>query len=165
MGERSRPIGYLLPIIILYVVLIGGGLYKVLLESLGYIPALGMTDVTLQHYTHILSSPGFVRDLLFTLFIALTAATISVVTGTLLAFKLTRTQIPWLKSMVARVMQFGMILPYLYMIFIVTLLFSKTGIYSRFLYSLGLIDGLNQFPTLVYEPYGIGILLVFILKV
>lgn len=164
MGKQGRPVGHLLPIIILYGLLIGGGVYKVLLESLGYIPALGMTDLTLTHYGQVLSSPGFIRDLVFTLFIALTAATLSVVIGTLLAFRLTRTQIPWLKSLVAKVMQFGMVLPYLYMIFMVTLLFSKTGLYSRFLFALGAIEGLSDFPTLIYEPYGIGILLVFILK-
>lgn len=164
MGRKRGPLGHLVPVIILYGLLIGGGFYKVLLESLGYIPALGMTDFTLDYYQEILGASDFLKNFLYTLYLSLTAASISLIFGVLIAFKLTRSAHPKVKKMVTSLMQFGMVLPYLYMIFIVVLLFSKTGIYSRILLNLGLISGLDSFPRLVYEPYGIGILLVFILK-
>jgi len=84
--------------------------------------------------------------------------------GVYISFRLTQTKNYKLKSLVTRTMELGVVLPYLYMLFIVVLLYSKTGIYSRILYSLGMIDHLEQFPTLLYEPLGIGIILVFVLK-
>ena len=164
MGQRIRSIKYFLPIIVIYGLLIGGGFYKIFLESLGYIPGLNMTIPTFKHYLMAFTANGFVRDLFFTLAIALISGTISAILGTIIAFELTRSSSQWLKQLVTKVVELGLVLPYLYMVFMVILLFGKTGIYSRFLHHLQVIDGFQQFPTLVFEPYGIGIMLVFILK-
>lgn len=164
MGQRIRSIKYFLPIIVLYGLLIGGGFYRIFLESLAYIPGLNMTTPTLDHYVTALTANGFIRDLAFTLVLALVAASLSVLFGTIIAFELTKTRSIWLKKLVTKMVELGLVLPYLYMVFMVVLLFGKTGVYSRILAHFHIIDNFQQFPTLVFEPYGIGILLVFVLK-
>lgn len=42
--------------------------------------------------------------------------------------------------------------------FVVMQLLSKTGLLSRILYQLGMIDQLTQFPDFINDPYGLGIL-------
>jgi len=50
------------------------------------------------------------------------------------------------------------------MVFISVLVFSRTGILSRLLFSLGAIENLDQFPQLIYNKSGLGVILVFVLK-
>lgn len=164
MGKKYRGLILLFPLSVIYVVLIGGGVYKLLLESLGYIPHLSMNTITLDHYKEVLKYKDFFVDLLYSIYLALTASIISIVVGVYVSFRLIQSKNKTIKAFVSRTLQIGVILPYLYMLFIVVLLFGKTGVYSRILFSLGIIDNLNQFPTLLYEPLGVGIIIVFILK-
>lgn len=164
MGKRSWQLMFFLPLIGLYLWLIGGGFFQVFKESLGYIPTLSMTEISFDHYLATFLSKGFLRDLFYSLYIAVTAATLSVAIGTYSAFRLVRSRHPLIRKIISRVLKLGMVLPYLYMVFIVTLLLGRTGIYARLFHAFGLMDGLEDFPVLIQEPFGIGILMVFILK-
>jgi ABC-type spermidine/putrescine transport system permease subunit II len=50
------------------------------------------------------------------------------------------------------------------MVFVVMLFFRNSGIISRFFFQISLIDNLDQFPSLLYEKYGLGIILTYVLK-
>lgn len=163
MERKSHKLIYFLPIILLYGTLIGGGLIKVLIESSGYIPALGMTTISFASY-HSLLDQGFFRELLYSLMLSSIATTFSLIIGTRLAYKLIKTSNPFIKKMVSTILRLGMVTPYLYMTFITILLFGQTGVYSRLLFHLGFIDDLSSFPILLYNWNGMGILLTFILK-
>lgn len=164
MDHKSHQLVYFLPIVLLYGTLIGGGFLKVLIESTGYIPLLGMTHISMAAYKAVLISDGFLRDLLYSLLLSSIATGISLILGTGLAYKLTKTRHGFIKKMLSGVIRLGMVLPYLYMIFITIILFGQTGIYSRIFYHLGLIDELSSFPIFLYDRYGIGILLTYMLK-
>lgn len=163
MERKSHKIIYFLPIIILYGTLIGGGLIKILVESSGYIPAFGMNDFSFDSYVSLFDK-GFIRDLLYSLILSSIATAISLIVGTGFAYKLTKSRNVYIKKIVSSIMNLGMIVPYLYMVFITILLFGQTGIYSRIFYHLGVIDDLSSFPILLYSKYGIGILLTYIAK-
>ena len=164
MGRKYRGLILLAPLSLIYLLLIGGGIFKIFIESLGYIPHLSMNQVSVEAYKEVLLKKGFFVDLLYSIYLALTASIISMFLGVYLSFRLTQTKNIVLKKLVTKIMEIGIVLPYLYMLFIVVVLYSKTGIYSRLLYALGVIDHLESFPSLLYEPLGIGIIVVFVLK-
>jgi putative spermidine/putrescine transport system permease protein len=56
-------------------------------------------------------------------------------------------------------------IPPIVLAFVIFQLYSGGGILSRIAWHLGLISDLNQFPSLVQDPYGIGIILAHIFLV
>jgi len=56
------------------------------------------------------------------------------------------------------------ILPHLVVVVLVFHIFSQTGIISRFLFALGLVDDPNKFPLLVYDRFSAGVMLVYLYK-
>ncbi|MDW7662288.1 MAG: ABC transporter permease subunit, partial [Bacillota bacterium] len=111
-----------------------------------------------------LSAPNFWSDLSYSLYIAFFAAMISTLAGVYMAYRLLLSKHKKIEILVKKIMQMGMILPYLYMVFLTLILFSRTGLISRVMYNLGLIETLEQFPQLFYTPSGVGIILIFVLK-
>lgn len=64
----------------------------------------------------------------------------------------------------SRLFQTPMLVPYIVAGYLVFLTFGQSGLLSRMLYSIGLIDGLSSFPILVNDPSGIGIIIAFVWK-
>ncbi|MDF1617605.1 ABC transporter permease [Petrocella sp. FN5] len=167
MGKRiihKKTILLLLPILLLYGVFIGGGLLGVLFESLGYIPSLGLNNLTLEHYLDIFLDRRFIESLFFSLYIALASALISTILGVLIAYRLMITTNRLWRYMTDRVLQIGLILPYLYVVFLTMLFLGKTGFISRIFLNFSWISSLEDFPRFVFDPYGFGIILVYVLK-
>ena len=148
MAGRSRKLIYFMPAALLYILLIGGGVLQVFKESLGYIPAFHMNQWTLSYYWDVFGDFSFMKDLAYSLYIAATATSVSVVAGVLIAYHMVQSDHPLYQWFVKKVLYFGMILPYLYMVFIITLTFGRAGLGSRFLYHLNLIGTLEDFPIL-----------------
>ncbi len=167
MGEsikHKKTILLLVPILLLYGVFIYGGLLGVLIESFGYIPTLGLTDLSLGHYLKILLDRKFIESLGFSLYIALTSALISTILGVLISYKMMITANKLWRLVTDRVLQIGLILPYLYVVFLAMLFLGKTGFISRVLINISWISSLEEFPRFVFDPFGIGIILVYVLK-
>lgn len=167
MGKRiklKKTILLLLPILLLYGVFIGGGLLGVFIESFGYIPTLGLNKFTIEHYLKILSDPRFIESLAFSLYIALTSALISTILGVLIAYRLMLTRNKLWRYITDRVLQIGLILPYLYVVFLAILFLGKTGFISRVFINISWISSLEDFPRLVFDSYGFGIIFVYVLK-
>ncbi len=154
----------LFPISLIYGLFIGGGLILVLIESFGYIPALGLHNVTALHYKEILFDISFIKSLAYSLYIALSSALISTILGVMIAYNLMQSKNRFWKNLSAKILQIGLILPYLYIAFLTFLLLSKTGIISRIFINLSLIDSLEDFPRLIFDQFGIGIIFVYVIK-
>ena len=84
--------------------------------------------------------------------------------GTLIAYKLTISTNVKLKKKMNYIIRLGMVLPYLYMVFLVILFFGQSGLLSRLLYHLNLISEPSSFPNILYGRYGFGIIIVYVLK-
>lgn len=160
-NEKLHKITWLLPLIMIYLVLILGGIILVFIESLGYIPALGLTQINMDSYLTILKDPSFYQSVFYAFYLALSASFLSCVFGVSIAYRLTHSRS---NRFLRRLLRYGLILPYLYMTFVTIMLFSRTGILSRLLFQLNIIEGLDQFPQIIYGDGGIGILIVFVLK-
>lgn len=164
MDKKYWRIVLISPIVLIYSYFILGGIYNVLIESLGYIPSFGLNDVTLKYYLEAFHLRGFSISIFYSLYLSFISASISVSMGVLLSYFLVKSKSKYLKRIIKRMVQLGIVLPYLYVVFIVVLSLSKTGIYSRILYNIGIIDDLSSFPQLLYKANGLGIILVFALK-
>lgn len=160
MDQKFRRVMHLLPIMTLYIVLIGGGLLLLVKDSLGYIPKLGFHQVTLSHYKSIVMDRHLLGQLAYSLRIAGISAILSMTIGTWVAYTMTGKKSDKPSSIV--IMRIGMILPYLYMVFIVLLVFSQSGLVSRVFNGLNITSSTNDFPNLVYGST--GIILTYTLK-
>ncbi len=162
MDRKYRKIVLLLPISMMYLMLIGGGFYVVLKESLGIIPNLGFTDLTFTYFSDILEQDDMMISMMYSVGIAAISAILSMFIGTFIAYRMTQSKHGNMKSLIQHLLRFGMILPYLYMVFIVMLFFSQSGLVSRLLNVLGLVNNTQSFPNLIYGS--MGIVLVYVLK-
>ena len=155
---------WLLPMLLLYGIFILGGFFLVFVESLGHVPALGLREVSFSAYGALLSDIKTFQSMGYALFLAVTASAISSVLGVWVAYRLLLSPSIRGTRFYKGLLRMGVILPYLYMAFLTTLLLSRTGILSRVLYHLRVIDGLEQFPNLLYGGMGWGVILIFVLK-
>lgn len=163
-NKPKSPLLLLLPVILIYSLFIGGGLLQLMIESSGFIPALGLQEVSLSHYLKILGDPKFLASLGYSLYLAFVSASLSTLLGVFLAYKMVFTENDSLKKVTPKILQVGVVLPYLYVVFLIMLMLSKAGLVSRIGYQAGIIEGLEQFPNLVYDPWGGGIILTFVAK-
>ena len=154
----------LLPVLLLYGILIGAGLVTTFIESLGYIPALGLLLPSWDAYRGILQQPDFLRNTLFSLWIALVSSLLSTTLGVLIAKAISDTRISWLTALTRKSTQIGLILPYLYGIFLVMTFLNQAGYVSRVFYHIGLVQEPRQFPALLYNSSGTGMILAFVFK-
>jgi putative spermidine/putrescine transport system permease protein len=159
-----KKIRWLLPLAVIYTVFLVFGLVRIIIESFGSIPALGLHEISAAAYADILSSTGFVKEVVFSLTLACAAALIATGIGVLLAHAVVTSFSRFVSYFAKTVFGFGLVLPYLYMAFLATLLLGRTGIISRLLFAAGFISDPLQFPQLMYSGSGTGIVIVFILK-
>jgi len=164
MLKKFRPYFLISPIVILYIIFIGGGLFEIFKESLGYIPALELTEISLESYGKVFLEKGFIRNTLYSLYLALTAALLSTFFGILIAYFFVTSKNKIIKIVVRKTLQTGLILPYIYVVFLAVLLFNQTGFFSRIFYHTSILKDFQNFPVLVFDRWGIGIIWVYIFK-
>lgn len=148
------------PFLLLNSVVIFAALFKGLQISLGYYPLIGLREITLANYQQVLTDPFFQKSLGYSCYLALTATFLSLLLGALLAFLLLKVKNPWLHTII----RLPISLPHLIVALMIMQLVSQSGIISRFLFHLGVIQEIGQFPLLIHDTGGIGIILVFLYK-
>ncbi|MCB0555565.1 MAG: ABC transporter permease subunit [Phaeodactylibacter sp.] len=133
-----------------------------LLAGLGYALAysLGLVGfrsagLTLVHWEAVLGSTFFWRTLAFSAYVAV--MTIGLAVGAALWMVVTRPQ-AFLQGSLSLFIYFPLSIPAIVMAFFVFQMLSGGGLLSRIGYQLGLMEGLEQFPGLVNDTWGIGII-------
>jgi len=63
-----------------------------------------------------------------------------------------------------RLFQAPMLVPYIVAGYLVFLTFGQSGLVSRLMYALGIINEISEFPILVNDPLGYGIVIAFVWK-
>lgn len=167
MWRKSKPYLLLLPATGAIVLLFFGGLFDGLLKSLGYFPAIGETRFSFEAYSALFSSNSFWESLALTARVAALSSILSAVLGAALAVSLfmlneyTRSGAPrfW-----HRLFQLPLTIPHLVGGYIVVLLFMQSGFLSRVLATAGLVDDITDFPVLVNDSFGWGIILTYAWK-
>lgn len=150
------------PAVGLIVLLFGGGLLVGLGQSLGYFPAIGLTDFTFEYYFSVLTDSNFLRSLWLTFRIALTATVLSSVLA--VGFALVLRQKFSGSKFATFLFQIPLPVPHLVAASGIILLVTQSGLIARAAFALGLIDVPADFPALVFDKFGIAIILTFLWK-
>lgn len=156
----------LAPTLAVILILFGGGLLYGLLQSLGWNPRIGLTELSLEAYRNILVgdeiAPLFWAGLRFTFWISIASTVLSAIVAVLLALTIHSTQRG--KQFAAFLLQFNLPIPHLVAAIGALFLLSQSGLIARFAAMLGLISTPADFPLLVRDPSGTGIIIAYVWK-
>ena len=161
MRKKLTPYILLVPQIILTIFFLIG-LITGIAQSLGVIPAFGLTEPTLFYYKEILTKPDMVRSVLYSLRIAFFSALFSTAAGVLLCAVLVMSRRT--KGRMMRIVQLPIVVPHVVVAIFVINICSQNGLLARVIYAFGLIGEQQEFPALIYDAGGFGIILAYLWK-
>jgi putative spermidine/putrescine transport system permease protein len=166
---RTRPLprpgaalGLLAPALAVAVLLFGGGLALGLVQGLGYLPAAGMSALTLDHFRRVLGDPDFFKSLAFTLYLALASTLVAVAISVAAALALNR--LAGRSRLIQFIFQIPLTVPHLVIAVAVVFMLAPSGLLARGLHGLGLLPAGSGFPLLVNDPWGVGIMAAYVWK-
>ena len=122
----------------------------VLAQSLGWVPAFGLEEITFSYYLDILRDEDFLRSLAVSLGVAAGSALLAAVLGTAVCAALTVRGRSG--GAITYVLRLPILVPHAVVALFTILIFSQTGLLARLACALGLISDFTQFPQLLYTP-------------
>ncbi len=138
------------------------GLFTGITQSFGVIPAFGLREPTTFYYEEVLSKPEMVRSILYSLRVAFFSSAGAVVFGVFfcsLCVMYGRTG-----KIFMSIVQIPVIVPHVVTAIFMVNIFSQNGILARIAYWLGMIGQQQDFPMLLYDAKGIGVVLAYLWK-
>ena len=164
--ERIRIAVMLAPTLLVISILFFGSLLYGFLQSLGYNPNIGATDINFDAYLNVMFSSEFSgrfwSGLALSLWVAFCATFVSACIAIFVALLLRRTFFG--KKLAVFFFQLNLPIPHLVIAVGMIMLFSQSGLVSRMLGELGLVTSPRNFPALTKDAWGIGIILAYIWK-
>lgn len=164
--ERWRIPIMLAPTMAVIILLFIGGLTYGTLVSLGWQPIIGRTEISLQAYENIMFSEQYAsifwQGLLLTIWVSFASTFLSAVLALATALLLRRTFVG--KRIATFLYQLNLPVPHVVAAIGILFLFSQSGLISRTGAQIGIIDFPSDFPVVVRDRYGIGIILSFVWK-
>lgn len=161
MKKKHTPYILLIPQILLLIIFVIG-LINGITQSLGVIPTFGLEEPTLKYYKEVLTSPQMKSSILFSLYISFTSSLFAVVVGTLICMIIVMNKKT--KWMYEKLVEIPIIVPHIVVAIFIINIFSKSGLMSRLLSIIGLISTQDDCANLIYDKYGIGIMLAYLWK-
>ena len=142
--------------------LIGVSVWNVTVQSLGYIPAFGLTTPTLKYYAAVFTNPDFLSSVLVSLKIALWSAVAACIGGVVLCMALIKTRKARGATLYA--IRLPILVPHAVVAVFVVQILGQTGLIARAGYALGLLEDYTAFPQLLYTPSYFGTVLAYLWK-
>lgn len=161
MRRKSAPYILLIPQGILTFLFIIG-LVTGIAQSLGVIPAFGLTKPTIKYYKEVLMRPDMMQSVLYSIRIAFLSASLAMVGGVLFCAVLVMRKKT--KGAIMKIIQLPIIVPHVMVALFVINIFAQNGLLARLGYALGFLKEQQQFPIIVYNPNGLGIILAYLWK-
>ncbi len=143
-------------------VLFVGGLALAVAQSLGYFAPTGEHGFTFRHYFELSRDREVYVSLWLTLKLATVATAISAVCAVALALGLR--EFARRSRTVNLLLQIPLAVPHLAMAGAFITLIAPSGLLARLAYAAGLIHQPADFPALINDRYGTGIVLAYVLK-
>jgi len=150
------------PALVVVIVLFGGGLVLGLIQSLGHLPAAGLKSLTVKHFVNVMGDPDFARSLILTLYVALSSTAVAAVISMVMAIFLL--SLSEKSRLIHFIFQIPLTVPHLVIAVAMVFMLTPTGLLSRVILKLGLIDSSAAFPLLINDRWGIGIILTYVWK-
>ena len=136
--------------------------WNVMLQSLGYIPAFGLTKPTLQYYMQVFSRTDFLSAVWVSVRIALWSTVFSVALGVLLAMALIKCRKT--RGGMVYAVRLPILVPHAVVAVFVIQILSQTGLAARLAHVLGLLEDYTQFPQLLFTPSYLSTILAYLWK-
>ncbi|AGW14221.1 ABC transporter permease [Megalodesulfovibrio gigas] len=152
---RLAPLG--LPVAVLFL----GGLGLTVAQSLGALLPVPAGLSAAEAWATLLE-PWALKAWALSLWVGLASALGSVALGVVLAWGLWRLPSRW--QPLATIYKLPLILPHVAAGFIVLILFGQSGLAASVCHQLGLIAQPSEFPSLLYTPFGTGMILAYVFK-
>ena len=150
---------------IIFILFIGGLTYGTLV-SLGWQPIIGRTEISLQAYVNIMFSEQysiiFWQGLLLTIWVSFASTFLSAALALATALLLRRSFFG--KRFATFLYQLNLPVPHVVAAIGILFLFSQSGLISRTGAQIGILGMPSDFPVLVRDKFGIGIILSFVWK-
>jgi putative spermidine/putrescine transport system permease protein len=162
LSSKFTVILLMAPALLVIGLLFAGGLVIAMAQSLGYFAPVEEGGFTLAHYSLLWSDREFRMSLAVTLMIATAATIISAAAGLAIALAL--------RGLVVRYrslnfwLQVPLAVPHLVMAVALINVIAPSGLIARLVYAAGLIDEPADFPALINDRYGVGIIMAYVLK-
>ena len=161
MKRKTTILALLLPFLLITgIVLIS--LWNVALQSLGYIPAFGLTKPTLSYYAQVFSRTDFLSAVWVSMRIALWSTVFSVCLGVVLAMALIKCRKT--KGGMLYAVRLPILVPHAVVAVFVIQILSQTGLVARFAHGLGFLEDSSAFPQLLFTPSYVGTILAYLWK-
>ncbi len=166
MWRNKKSLFLILPALMVTTVLFFGGLWEGFVQSISIHGPTQEGKFTLEYYKDILSSLDFWYYLFFTLRIAFITTVLCTMVSIIVLYLLfwMRSYGSSLEGWAKKFFEIPMLFPYVVAAYMIFLIFSPSGWLSRILYNLGMIDAMEQFPILVNDSFGWGIILAYVWK-
>ena len=136
--------------------------WNVTVQSLGYIPAFGLTTLTLEYYEAVFRNADFVSSVWVSLKIALWSAIVACILGVALSMALIKTRSTRGGTLYA--IRLPILVPHAVVAVFVVQILGQTGLLARLLFAFGLLEDYTQFPQLLYTPSYLGTILAYLWK-
>ena len=136
--------------------------WNVLIQSLGYIPAFGLTKPTLSYYAQVFSRTDFLSAVWVSVRIALWSTVFSTVLGVLIAMALIKCRKAAGGMLYA--VRLPILVPHAVVAVFVIQILSQTGLAARLAYMLGFLGDSGEFPQLLFTPSYLGTILAYLWK-
>jgi putative spermidine/putrescine transport system permease protein len=152
----------LAPALALVTLFFGGGLALGIFQSLGYLPAAGMTQASLGHFAAVLTDPDFLTSLGLTLYVSVVSTIIAATLSVWAALMLIGTRGP--RRLIDFVFQIPLTVPHLVAATAAAFLLAPSGMIARISQAAGVIEGAARFPLLINDPWCVGIIATYVWK-
>lgn len=161
MNKRLKIFLLLLPFLAV-TALVLAAVWTVLVQSLGVIPAFGLTRPTLAYYRQVLSDPDFLGAVWVSLRIALWSSVFACGLGVLVTMALIKAEKTRGGALYA--IRLPILMPHAVVALFVIQILGQTGLMARMGYALGLFSDYSQFPQLLYGTDYLGAILAYLWK-
>jgi putative spermidine/putrescine transport system permease protein len=162
LNSETRAYTLLAPSLLILILLFFGGFILGIFQSLNYFPLIGLENPNLEAYESVFHTEELLSSVLLTFFVSLTATILTVVLGIMTALAL-RGRFTGSKA-VLFLYQFPVTVPHIIIALGMLLFLSQSGTLSRFFYLIGGIQEPSEFPVLINDRWGWGIILVYLWK-
>lgn len=162
MNSKFKPYLLIMPATFVILGIILAGMYTALSQSLGYFPAVGLNELTLKYYKEVILDESFIESFKFSIYISLVSSLVAVIIGVFLAYVISESNSKKIKGLF--LYKLPIVVPHIVAALLVYNLLSQSGIFPRFLYSFGIIKEQTDFPTLVFDSKGVGIIISYLWK-
>ncbi len=157
----------LAPALIVIMILLGASLFYGIAQSLGLMSVIDQDTISFAAYYNLLSGQGmagreFWGSLAFSLWVSIASTLISAILALLLAVWLSELKRPGGAENLA--LNWNLAFPHLVWAVALILFLSQSGWLARWAALLGLIQTPAEFPVVMRDGYGIGIIIHYVSK-